>query len=83
MCTTFSQTFDKTGKSEIGLLLFANSWFSVLGRDATSANFQVVGNMHDRSVDDRRFFMEETAVRGSPVKHELRYCRSLGLWLIK
>jgi len=43
----FSQTFDKTGKSEIGLLLFANSWFSVLGGGVTSANFQVVGNMYD------------------------------------
>ena len=29
LCTTLSQTFDKTGKSEIGLSLFASSWFSV------------------------------------------------------
>ena len=46
MCTTLLQTFDKTGKSEIGLLLFANSWFSALGRGTTSANFQIVGNLH-------------------------------------
>ena len=46
----FKDFFDKIGKSEIGLLLFANSWFSVLGRGVmgvTSANFQVVGNMHN------------------------------------
>ena len=28
------------------MLLFASSWFSVLGRGVTSANFQVVGNLH-------------------------------------
>ena len=28
------------------MLLFASLWFSVLGRGVTSANFQVVGNLH-------------------------------------
>ena len=28
------------------MLLLASLWFSVLGRGVTSANFQVVGNLH-------------------------------------
>ena len=40
-----SQTFDKTGKSKIGLLLFRQFMVSILGRGVASANFQVEGNL--------------------------------------
>ena len=47
--TTLSQTLDKTGKSEIGLLLFACSWSPSFGRGVTSAVFQHDGNVEELS----------------------------------
>ena len=45
LCATLSQTFDSTGNSEIGLLLFACSWSLSLGIGVTSDIFQTVGKI--------------------------------------
>ena len=45
LCTTLSQTFDKTGRSEMGLLLVACLWSSFLGIGVTSAVFHSEGNV--------------------------------------
>ena len=42
---SFSATFDRTGRSEIGLLLFGSSWSPSLRCGTTSAFFHARGNV--------------------------------------
>ena len=48
LCTTLSQTLDKTGGSEMGLLLFGCSWSPSFGIGVTSAVFHFDGKTHVR-----------------------------------
>ena len=54
LCTTLSQTLDKTGSeiklvvSEMGLLLFGCSWSPSFGIGVTSAVFHFDGKTHVR-----------------------------------
>lgn len=61
--------WSKTGKSQIRLFCFASTWFSVLRRGVSSANFQVVGNKHDSTVVlITKVITGTMGVSGSPFK---------------